>query len=98
MNHSLDPDTEAVDKIKNETTNAYNDGKLSNEHYTNLKDEISNIYQKIFKKRIESITDPNTEAVNNIKNEIEDAYSDRKITELDYNLLNGKISRMLDKK
>ena len=38
------------------------------------------------------------EAVNNIKNDIEDAYSDRKITELDYNLLNGKISRMFDNK
>ena len=55
-------------------------------------------YQKFFKKKIELLTKPDTDAVNIIKNEIEDAYSDRKITELDYNLLNGKISRMLDKK
>lgn len=56
------------------------------------------LIKKIFKKRIESIPDANTEAVNNIKNDIEDAYSDRKITELDYNLLNGKILRILDNK
>jgi hypothetical protein len=36
------------------------------------------------------------EAINSLRNDIEDAYSDRKITELDYNLLNGKIPRMLD--
>jgi YVTN family beta-propeller protein len=88
--------TEDLGKINNDITDAHSNGKLSNEHYANLKNEISNTYQKIFRRRIESIHDPNTEAVNDIKNDIEDAYSDRKITELDYNLLNGKISRMLN--
>jgi hypothetical protein len=91
-------DLEIVNKIRNNINDAYNNGKLISEHYTNLKNEVSAAYQKIFKKRIESITDPNTKSVNNIKNAIEDAYSDRKITELDYNLLNGKISRKLDNK
>lgn len=94
------PNAETVDKIRNDVIDAYNNGKLSDEHYTNLKNEISNIYQETFKNRIEieSVTGPKTEAVNKIRSDIEDAYSDRKITELDYNLLNGKISRMLDKK
>jgi hypothetical protein len=35
-----------------------------------LKSEISNTYLKIFEKRIESIVDPNTEAVSSIKYEI----------------------------
>jgi hypothetical protein len=91
-----DPNMEAVNKIKNDIEDAYNNGKLTREHYTNLKNEVSNTYQKIFKKRIESITDSNMEAINSLRNDIEDAYSDRKITELDYTLLNGKISRMLD--
>ena len=91
-------DLETVDNIRNDIIDAYNNGKLSSEHYTNLKNEISNTYQKIFKKRIESVTSTNAKAVSKLKNDIEDAYSDRKITELDYNLLNGKISRMLDKK
>ena len=94
----IEQDLEAINKTRNDIMDAYNNGKLSNEHYTNLKNEISNAYQKIFKKRIESITDPDTKAVNKLKNDIEDAYSNRKITELDYNLLNAKISRMLDKK
>jgi hypothetical protein len=88
-----DPNMETVNKIRNEIEDAYNTGKLISEHYTDLKNEISTAYQKIFKIRIQS----NTEDVNKIKNDI-DAYSDRKITELDYNLLNSKISRMLDKK
>ncbi len=91
-------DTDKLDELNKSISDSYAAGKINNDQYTSLKNEVSAAYQKIFKKRIESITDPNTEAVNNIKNDIEDAYSDRKITELDYNLLNGKISRILDNK
>ena len=87
-----------LNELNQNISNSYAAGKITNGQYTNLKNEVSTAYQKIFKKRIESITSPNTESANNIKNDIEDAYSDRKITELDYNLLNAKISRMLDKK
>ena len=87
-----------LNELNQNISNSYAAGKITNGQYTNLKNEVSAAYQKIFKKRIESITSPNTESANNIKNDIEDAYSDRKITELDYNLLNAKISRMLDKK
>jgi hypothetical protein len=89
---------EDLGKINNDITDAYSNGRLSNEHYTNLKNEISNTYQKIFKKRIESITETNTEAVNNIKYDIKDAYADGKLTELHYNLLNEKISDMFNNK
>ena len=85
-----------LNKLNQNVSDSYSAGKITSEQYTNLKNEVSAAYQKIFKKRIESITNPSTEDVNKIKNEIEDAYSDRKITELDYNLLNGKISRILD--
>ncbi len=90
-------DLETVDKIRHDIIDAYNNGKLSNEHYTNLKNEISNAYQKIFKNGIESLTDPDTEAISTIKNDIRDAYADGKITEMHYKLLNEKSDR-LDKK
>lgn len=92
------PNIEEVNKIRNEITNAYSDGNLNNEHYANLKNEISIAYREIFKKRIESITISDTEAVGMIKNEIKDAYSDGKITELHYNLLIELISDLLGNK
>jgi len=91
-------DLENVNKLRNDITDAYSNGGLSKEHYTNLKNEISNTYQKIFKTRIESLIDSNTEAISKIKNDIRDAYSDGKITELHFNLLNEKISDFLNNK
>jgi hypothetical protein len=76
--------------------NAYNNGRLSSEHYLNLKNEISNAYQKIFNKEIESVIGRNPVAISKIRNEISAAYSDGKIIELHYNLLNEKISNMLN--
>ena len=91
-------DINKLDKLNKNISDSYAAGKINNDQYSSLKNEVSAAYQKIFKKRIESITEQNPKAISNLKNNIEDAYSDRKITELDYNLLNGKISRMLDKK
>jgi YVTN family beta-propeller protein len=91
-------DLENVNKVRNDIIDTYSNGKLSMEHYTNLKNEISNTYQKIFKTRIESLIDSNTEAISKIKNDIRDAYSDGKITELHFNLLNEKISDLLNNK
>ena len=91
-------DLENVNKLRNDITDAYSNGGLSKEHYTNLKNEISNTYQKIFKTRIESLIDSNTEDISKIKNDIRDAYSDGKITELHFNLLNEKISDLLNNK
>jgi hypothetical protein len=91
-------DLTSVDKMRNEIIDAYNNGKLGSEHYTNLTKEISNTYQELFKKRVESITDPNTEAFSKIKRNIKDAYATGKIIELHYNLLNEQISDMLNNK
>jgi YVTN family beta-propeller protein len=85
-----------VSNIRNKITNTYSNGELSKEHYANLKNEISLEYQEIFKKKIELITNPNAEAISEVKNDIMDAYSDGKITELHYNLLIQKISGMLN--
>jgi YVTN family beta-propeller protein len=91
-------DLEAINKTRDAIINAYNNGKLSSEYYTNLKNEISNTYLKIFKKRIELVTNPTTEALREIKRDIKDSYATGKIIELHYNLLNEQISDMLDQK
>jgi YVTN family beta-propeller protein len=91
-------DTNQLNLLNRNISDSYAAGKISNEHYTNLKNEISNTYQKIFKTRIESLIDSNTEAISKIKNDIRDAYSDGKITELHFNLLNEKISDLLNNK
>ena len=89
---------EDLGKINNEITDAYSNGKLSSEHYTNLKNELSNAYQKIFKKRIQSHTKQSTEELGNIKNDIRDAYATGKITKVHYDLLNEQISDIFGKK
>ncbi|MGE5661319.1 MAG: YncE family protein [Ignavibacteriales bacterium] len=91
-------DLEAVNKIRNDIIDTYSNGKISNEHYTNLKNEISVVYREIFKKRISSIAIPDAEAVRKIKNDITDAYSAGKISELHYSLLSEQISNMLNHK
>ena len=90
--------TNQLNILNRNISDSYAAGKISNEQYTHLKNEVSTAYQKIFKKKIESITDPNTEAIGKIKNEIRDAYSDGKITELHYKLMNEKISDMFSNK
>jgi YVTN family beta-propeller protein len=91
-------DLEAVNMIRNDIIDTYSNGKISNEHYTNLKNEISVVYREIFKKRISSIAIPDAEVVRKIKNDITDAYSAGKISELHYSLLSEQISNMLDHK
>jgi hypothetical protein len=90
--------TNQLNILNRNISDSYAAGKISNEQYMHLKNEVSTAYQKIFKKKIESITDPNTEAIGKIKNEIRDAYSDGKITELHYKLMNEKISDMFSNK
>lgn len=91
-------DLEAVNKIRNDIIDTYSNGKIINEHYTNLKNEISVVYREIFKKRISSIAIPDAEAVRKIKNDITDAYSAGKISELHYSLLSEQISNILNHK
>jgi YVTN family beta-propeller protein len=95
---TTDQDLETVNKIRIDLIDANSNGKLSNEHSTNLKNEISVAYREIFKKRIESISNTDTDAVHRIKNDITDAYSTGKISELHYTLLSGQISDILNHK
>ena len=88
---------ESLDKIKRDISNAYSTGKIGNEHHDNLNNEISMLYQEVFKKEIDSLNtltndDDKIKLLNKLHSGIENAYSKEKINEKHYNLLKQKIS------
>ena len=87
-----------LDKLKNDISNDYAKGKISDKQYENTKNEISILYEKIFRKMIKSMENlTDKEDMENqlikIANDIERAYSEGKISELHYNLLMKKLQR-----
>jgi YVTN family beta-propeller protein len=88
---SLDEnDLKDLDKLKIDITDAHSKGKINELHYNNFKNEISVLYEEIFKKRIKSLSS-NNDQLEEIKSRIKDAYSKGKLTELHYKLLNEEI-------
>jgi hypothetical protein len=71
-------------------------GKIKNKYYANLKKETSILYEEIFNKRINSLDglseNEKGKLLVEIKDDISDAYSKEKISELHYNLLEKKLS------
>jgi YVTN family beta-propeller protein len=88
-------DIEPLDKLKTDITDAYAKGKISEQQYGNLKNEISILYEEIYNKMITTLSDKsnkeNGRLLNNLKNDITDAYAKGKISEQHYTLLNKKI-------
>ncbi len=93
-----------LNSLNKNITDSYAAGKLNNDQYTNLKNEVSIAYEEIFKGRIDSQGKSSYGIINRggglkeIKEEISDAYSKGKITKLHYDLLNEKISKMTQEK
>src|SRR5215469_12541792 len=71
-------------------------GKINNGYYANLKKETSILYGEIFNKRISSLDglseNEKEKLLVEIKDDISDACSKEKISELHYNLLEKKLS------
>ena len=71
-------------------------GKINDNYYENLKKETSILYQELFNERITSLNSlPENEKgkfLAEIKDDISDAYSKGKISELHYSLLKEKLS------
>lgn len=91
-------DIEHLEKLRDRISDAYSKGKINSEHYSNLKDEISILYQEIFKKRIQLLSnvlnkEDMKKIAEKIKDDIDDAYSKAKLNELHYDLLKEKISK-----
>jgi hypothetical protein len=58
--HSLYPDNnklydKTLDTLKTDIKNAYAAGKISEQHYNNLKDETSILYERVYKNKIDSL-------------------------------------------
>ena len=91
-----------LSEIRNEIEYTYSEGKLDEIRYTSLVNNISILYQEIFKKEIDSLNsltnnEDKIKLFNNIRSDIEDAYSKEKVTEKHYNLLKEKISEFENK-
>jgi hypothetical protein len=72
-------------------------GKINQQHYANLVNNISMLYEEVFKKEIDSLNsltnnEDKMQLLNKLHSDIEDAYSKEKLTEKHYNLLKEKIS------
>lgn len=80
-----------LDILKTDITTASMKGKISEQHSANLKNEISVLYEKIYKNKIES-SNSNLTSLDNLKNDINYAYSEGKINNEQYTNLNTEIS------
>ena len=66
-------------QIRNEIEYAYSEGKLNEKHYTNLVNNISMLYQEVFKKEIDSLNsltnnEDKMKLLNKLHSDIEDAF------------------------
>jgi hypothetical protein len=91
--------TQQLNTLNNKLISAYSEGKINNELYTNLKSQISILYEEIYEKKIKSLISkdsilntPNVILMDELKSDVIDAYAKGKITEQHYKILNEKIS------
>jgi hypothetical protein len=83
--------------LRKSIEDAYLKGKMNQQHYANLVNNISMLYQEVFKKEIDSLNsltnnEDKMRLLNKIHSDIQDAYSREKVTEKHYKLLKEKIS------
>ncbi len=86
-----------INSQKIDITDAYSKGKINEKHFENLKNEISLSYDRVFRKRIDELGNVSSgivtkDQLNKLKNEMETSYSEQKITETQFTMLNKKFS------
>jgi YVTN family beta-propeller protein len=96
-----------LDRLTSSILDAYSKGKINERHYESLRSEISILYEKIFRKRIDDLlntTDDNPvtkidtrDQLAKIKQDVKYAYSEGKINDKHYDLLNKDILDLDDK-
>jgi polyribonucleotide nucleotidyltransferase len=87
-----------LNQLRSRILDSYSKGKINEKHYESLKNETSLLYEKIFRNRINSVYNQSNKEfiekqLNKIEDDVEKAYSEGKISELHYNLLNANISQ-----
>jgi hypothetical protein len=72
-------DIESLDQLRRNVIDAYSEGKINEKHYESLRNEISILYEEIFRKKIDLLdNNPSNnkatqEQLSQIRNEVEDA-------------------------
>lgn len=96
-------DIEPLDQLRSNVIDAYSEGKINEKHYESLRNEISTLYEEIFRKKIAALDNKNggslvkkpiQQQLAQIRNEIKYAFSKGKINEKHYALLNKDISKL----
>jgi hypothetical protein len=94
-------DIEPLNRLSSNIADAYSKGRINEKHNESLINEILMLYEKIFRERVEDLlnTKPSSqktrqEQLNEIRSEIEYAYSEGKIIEKHYDLLSKAISKL----
>jgi len=82
-------DIPRLDRLKEDIMDDYANGSISEQHYNNLNNKISVLYEEIYKKKIDLL---NGKDLDKVKDEINDSYAKGKINEQHYKLLNEKLS------
>jgi hypothetical protein len=98
-------DIEPLNRLRTNIIDAYSKGLINEKHYESLRDEISILYEEIFRKKIATLDNNNYSVVKKpiqerlaqIRNEVEYAYSEGKINEKHYELLSKAISNLESK-
>jgi YVTN family beta-propeller protein len=96
-------DMKTLNELRNNIADAYSHGKLSEKHYESLRNETSVLYEKTFRERINHSLNNNNnpsdkklkqEQLGQIRKEVKYAYSEGKINDKHYALLNEDISKL----
>ncbi len=84
-----------MDKLKADVIDDYAKAKINEQHYNNLNNTISILYEEIYKKKIDSLNGKNSNRIflDDVKENIKDAYAKGKLSEQHYKLL---IEMVLD--
>jgi YVTN family beta-propeller protein len=101
-NNKLYENDKTLDALKTDIKNAYAEGKISEQSYNNLRDETSILYERAYKNKIDSLNgkvngENNRIELDEIKNDITDAYAEGKITEQHYNNLKDETSILYER-
>ena len=81
--------TQALDKARDQLTEIYSQGKIDNEHYVNLMNKISVLYEEMYDRRINSLYGNSHD--DKIRTDLTKAYAKGMISELHYNLLSRRL-------
>jgi len=95
-------DIQSLDRLKTDVSDVYAKGKITDQHYTDLKNNLSTLYEEVYEKRIDSLDNfPNKKndiTLETIKLDVVNAYAKGKINDLHYGLLSDKIKAVEEKK